>query len=709
MKKRIFAFAIALVAVVGLAGCKPEATSSSSSVVESSSTESAETTSVYTTPDLGGATLDVCINYYSSSTSMGITYQKTTPYLNLDGVTYSQNDLLPTWKQFGTNLNCSFRDAADYSKTSNNLQHGAIYTTPKAAEQPVFVNGTQQVDLYFNSSSNMSDAASQGDVAAITDHLQYMPNLTAFFQQNPSVYNQLKAADGKVYIAPYFDGLNTIEKMFIMNTKMVTDLLDAASPTYDTTTTITTAYTKSITYAANQKIPVVGTDGNATDITVNIASNIIDQQNALATKDGANLTTTLKAYLNATYGQYIGSGKLYEKLSDIYTSASACYNTDELIALMRCVKANPVYLTGGSTINVLFPRETNAANRIENIMQFATAFGIQGLTAESDRLYFDADGELQDARTTTASYTALTKLHSIYSEGLIVSDFASTTKTKYSSVSFTDGTGFMVYDYNATNTVYNATDVNGNGTASALSTNRIMPVLSPVTYWANDDHTTYKFTRHTEDARALKDGGWCVPANSDEKINAFKLMDYMFSTEGANLQDYGPASFVDGTITVAGETYPKIAAGVFAQITSTGAGWNNYYRIYVGSTQGLGHVRSNGLDYQVTNIYGREGLAKVKTAISAGVMSCALTYGDNGFNKVVPTFWSLSASEKTAATANISTLTTFWAQQKGFVGQNAVIQSGYASGQLETLLGLADTSNTEYLAVYRSNLESMDY
>lgn len=681
MKKRLAVFALAAVAafgVTGLASCG--GTKDSTSTVAASD-------------------LDVCLNYYTNGQSTGITYQGSSAYTNLDGLTYSKGDLLPTWKAFGEALNINFRDVADYSKTDNNAQHSAIYTTPASGTKFVTSSGAK-VDIYFNSAANMTSAATDGNLIALSDHLDSMPNLKAFFEANASTYKQLKQADGKVYIAPYFDGKDTIEKMFIMNTEFVEKLLDEATPSYDTTTTITTAYNAYINYGANEKIAVVGTDGAASEITVNVAKNIITTQNALQTKNGATLTDALKTYLTTTYGSYVGTGKLYSKLSEIYTSASACYNVDELIALMRCVKANPTYLTGGSTVNVLFPRQTNANNRVENIMQFASAWGVQGLCGEKDRLYFDKDGNLCDARTTEKSYTAMGYLHDIYTEGLIVSDFCSSTTTKYSEVSFTANTGFMVYDYNATNTVYNATDSNGNGTAGSKAT-KIRPVLAPVTVWANDDHSKYNFTRYTEDSRAVKSGGWCIPSNTDNLDGALRLFDYIFTAEGANLQDYGPSAFTDGTLTVAGATYAKINTNVFYRIAASGLGWNNWYRIYVGSTQGLGHVRSNGLDYQVTQMSGREGLANVQTAIAAGVMGCALSSNAAGFKACVPTFYSLTTAEVTAAEANISTLTSFWKQQKGEAGQNKVIKNGYASGELDSYKALFTTSNNEYLGAYK--------
>ena len=51
----------------------------------------------------------------------------------------------------------------------------------------------------------------------------------------------------------------------------------------------------------------------------------------------------------AEYKEALEDGT-YSKLSEIFTGAKACYNTDDLIALLRCVKANPKFLTGDQTM-----------------------------------------------------------------------------------------------------------------------------------------------------------------------------------------------------------------------------------------------------------------------------------------------------------------------------------------------------------------------
>lgn len=381
-----------------------------------------------------------------------------------------------------------------------------------------------------------------------------------------------------------------------------------------------------------------------------------------------------------------------------------------MIALLRCAVNNSVYLYGeAGKVQGLIPRG-EANNRIITILQFAQVWGVQGLTAESDYLYFDKDGNLCDARTTAKTYDALEKLSQLKAEGLIIDGWdqlGSKNGTKYTSSYLTgkDGAALMIYDYNATQAVNNKLDeATGIGTANAKYSG-IMPVLPPVTTWDNNtiSGSQYKYTRYTEDARAFKGAGSVVPLKDNvEQIKAAcQLIDYFYSEEGAVLQDYGTADYHNGTITVAGVQYPKIKAEVQAAINASGLGWNDWYRAAVGSTQGIGHVRSDGLDYQVTHPAGQKGLGNILSAISSGAVVCATTYRDLGFGATVPAKWDVSANAE-----SIQTLIDFWAQGSNNTHWRAVINGGWAGSETSraTLEALWTESNNTYLAHYRNLL-----
>lgn len=710
MKKKAALLGLSLVAGFALVGCNETGSSSESSTsggggIESSTTgtESSTTGTESSTRPTTNTTVNIVVNYKGQS---GISYRQDASYLGVNGKTYVKGDLLPVWEEVQKKFNVKIVDSTDYSKADDNSQFDAL--TANQAGKFKDANGNQ-VELVNGKPEKMSPAAERGELLAISDYLDQMPNFRAWLQKNKAVKQELQATDGKIYFAPYFDGKDDIEKMFLMNTTMVAKLLDSDTTTYDNNVTINNFYDAQVGGMSNEKITVVNKAGTGVEeITVNFtaANNPVTLQNALQTKNGVNLVKVLKDHIDAVYGAYIGEGKLYSKRSEIFTSQSACYNADELIALMRCAKANPKLLTGGNEIHVLFPR-TNEANRQRQILEFAQIWGVRGLSSEKDKLYFTPDGTLMDGRTQTATYDALELLNKLYKEQLIeqnyLSGYGGASKGDYRNAYMMAGTGFMNYDYNATSTVYDKT-----GTSTS-KTEGYMPILPPVVKWEDGSN---KYIRFSEDVRELKTGGWCIPNNcdADARDAALKIMDYFFSEEGANLQDYGPntTDYVDGTIDLAGKSYPKISEKLRTAMGTQN--WNDFYRKYVGATHGIGHVRSAGLDYQVTAPSGQIGLTNIQNAIKLGAMKIATSTGaedndDNYFYQTVFTNWSISTTADTAITSGTADMIALWREEKVEPCEysNIIINGFASSGKLSraTIEGLFATTNNLYLKAYR--------
>ena len=102
----------------------------------------------------------------------------------------------------------------------------------------------------------------------------------------------------------------------------------------------------------------------------------------------------------------------------------ACYNVDELIALMRVIKANPKLISGDANKEIVtFFVRGQADNRVNTINQMAQLWGVQGVSSAQQKLYFDANGKLHDAQTTIGTYEALEYISQMYEEGLIQQEF----------------------------------------------------------------------------------------------------------------------------------------------------------------------------------------------------------------------------------------------------------------------------------------------
>ncbi len=661
----------------------------------------------YVTPDLEGKTMNVYINYTGQ---YGATFtgkvSKFESYTNpIDGQTYRKGDLLPMWKEVQTQLKCKINDAVwevdEYVPVKDEDQH------LKLKDYANFKN----LDLVMLSNTSTNKLAADGKLLNLSKYMEYMPNYKAFLDANPAVKAEMTTADGEMFTLPYFDGINSPEHLFILNVELVEDLLDSENTNnFDTTPAKDTVYQPMIDTSKDFTVGI-SVNGKAKDLTVKKATNPVAAQNALTTKNGKTYADALRSYIDTAYMH----DKTFTKRSEVFTSEHACYTTDDLIALMRVAVNNNALLKSkyGYEKNVegFIPRE-GSNSRIDSVLWLMQIFGVQGIRgmAESDALYYDKAGNLCDGRTTAASYDGLAKLHQLYQEGLIISGFDAGDKTKYNSLYLTGKTGaaLCMFDYNATQTVNNKVDDNGIGTKDSKFS-KVMPVLPPLTKWENDNisPTKYAYTRYLESARANKKAGTIIPKhdNDADNIAACKLADYFYSKEGSLLQDYGPAAYRDGEIKIGQETFPKYRKKVITAVNESGLGWNNYCRMAMGTTQGIGHVRSNGVENQFTNAAGITGASNLSNAIASGVVNVALTSRKAGFGATVPAIWSSNPS--TENTNKVQSLIDFWSRGVGGSEWREVVLKGWegSSKTRASLEALFAQSAELYLSHYTALLK----
>ncbi len=706
-----------------------------------------------------GGELNISMNYQVKKVGQtGLTYQGTgTRKLDYANITLTKDTMLPTW----TCLQGKLNDKYSSEKTSNITFTDSCYydqSDYKKDFEQHWVNGFtdangKNVDLVMGGAKYYTQYANDGKLLAIDEYLDQMPNFKAWVEKNPDIWASMQHTDGHVYFTPYFDGLNSIEKMFLMNTSYVEKLLDGEIAEEDGNVNLAgTQYTPYVVETSEQTL-TVSVNGVCKTIIANFAeaNNAVKKQNDLSSKNGKTLVETLKAALIAEYGSAIskdaggtatGDAVVYTKLSEIFTGESACYNTDDLVALLRCVKTCPKTLTGnaGATMNPISPR-TAENKRTIDLVSLISLWGLKGNDSENGKLYYDVEGVLRDGRTTEATYSVgLDNLHKLYQEGLFVQNFTSDAggkamgSTEWRSTNIKNGTGFLYYDYNGTTSPFNDDVTTG-------SKGFAQPVLAPVVKWQADSSKTLnykgtnlagKYFRYSEANRALKDGGWCIPAESDNKGTALALMDYLFSEEGARIQDFGPDSGEYWTLKTAGKagntdyenavckinggTSPIIAEAVLNDVKSNSEGitWNDYYRAFIGSTQGIGHIREDSLDYQTTySQKSRDGLSNVQAAIKSGAMYLAQTSIDSNTSKFfvsVPQTISISSDDLTKINSQTEQVkqVTIWNSSDSKVlcpainwiltGESAV-STQYSSGK-SAMFADFDKINSVYLEAY---------
>ena len=604
------------------------------------------------------------------SRNSGISYNnaitKVDPINPIDGLYYTKGDILPAWKEITNKLGLSsIRDGGYYGQSDNQIRD--------ILRDSDFIGYNEKAtDIFSNTTSNLNILAAENKLVDLSKYLSSgkMPAFTRFLNNNPEILKDL-LIDDKLYYLPYFDGYQAVEESFIIDTALVEKLLDEELPdgTGELVAGVAAANDSKGLKGSPTAAPYI--DGNynyptatqisivdpntKTAVKVNVAqtSNIIKDQNALlSTTDGSAtgkaLINQFKTYAREAYGDIIDT--YYDgKISKMFTSIGACYNADDLVALLRIFKANPDVLYGSADaydeVVPVFARG-GADNRVYDILQFgATLYGVQGFGSGCETIFVGADGMLHDAKATTASYDMVLKLNSLYSEGLIAQDFfVKSTATKGFDTYFRKTAdnptfGLLEYDFTASqssaNDLYNAvgTDPSLRKTAacgfdfSKMEIKGIAPILSPLTYVSTnsfdsnqnlDDTEGKTIQRYYEENRAIKNYSWAIPYNSDNIDSAIALMDFMFTKEGWEIINFGPSDYWDYQNILGVET-PVIKDEVFEHIQTTGLDTWGYFRGVIGTTLNVAHYRPITLDLQTSSKYSQEAYINLVLACNLNV------------------------------------------------------------------------------------------
>ena len=555
-----------------------------------------------------------------------------------NGKTYNVGDLKPTWVEVENVLKVDFEDK---------------YTGTSASDQFKFwQDRLDEVDMVSGTASQLTENGVAGKLVDISKYLDHMPNFKAYLEANPIVRLSITGdtETGAIYFSPYFDGVNDIERMPLMRTDWVEKLLNGKGEfTADASKNLADAsYTPYMPTTGTVEIDVVKADGSGVEkITKNYtaAGNIIAKMNEELAKGavtGVQAVNMLRTYIDTAYNGYYG-----ENRADLFIGQNAAWDADELVALLRCVVANPQTLNGTDTVQGLFSREDNNNQRKVDMFRFAgTLFGVRGLESRQDYLYIGNDGLLHDARQEEATYVAIERMNAMAKEGLISTAFVKNEAGKTDSYLQNDN-GFMHYDYNQTQTVYNETKLQAG--------EKYMAVLVPVARW--NDGTGETFMRFTESWRSVKTDGWGISAagvaGDDDKLHAaLAIIDYAYSEKGMILMSYGPDEFIktkaDGsyvTFNFNGQQMPVIADSTYEELWTLADGnYTNYARMYLGST--LSFAKSQAFEYQCTHAVGKEGAGKISTAIGLGVIKHPeLAITENPWWTSVPTVLPNTADE----------------------------------------------------------------
>ncbi len=632
-----------------------------------------------------------------NSKSTGIAFDADTAGSGItlaDGNTYHSGDLKPTWVEVEKKLKVKFDNQYQGKKASDEW----AYWEAKLGE----------VDMVSGTASLLNAAGPQGKVVNIAEYLDSMPNFKAYLEANPIVRLSVTGdvTNGAIYFSPYFDGVNDIERMPLMRADWVMKLLDG-----DTAYTEgkdravnTSAYKPYMPTSGKKAIESLNAAGTATEtITKDYdnGGNIIQMMNEKTGLNGLEAVAMFRDYIDKTYNGYYGN-----KRSDLFLGYNACWDADEMVALLRCAVAN-MDDDDGNPISGLYSRETSSNQRQVDLFRFAgTLFGVRGLESRQDYLYVGTDGKLHDARQDEATYVAMEKMNAMYQEGLIIM-----TGTGKSETYLAKDAGLMSYDYSQTQTVYNETQLNQNDDKGE----KYCAAMVPVAKWNDGEE---KYMRFTESWRSVKTDGWAISAegvkgNQDKLYAALKLIDYAYSEEGQILMSYGPDAFIktkaDGsyeTFNFNGKQMPVISDATYQELWTRGKGsYTDYARKFLGST--LSFVKSQAFEYQCTHEVGKEGAKKLSAAIALGTIKHPeLALAQNAWYTSVPTVLPHTNAENTQISGytQLSSSGKF-SQNKGQYNMLLdIVKNGYTMAQTPEV-----TSRATALSVTKETWKAEDY
>ncbi len=617
-----------------------------------------------------------------------------------DGVTYHAGDLKPTWAEVEKRLGITIEDKYLGNTAANEFAY--------------WLEHMDEIDLVSGPTNSLTKAGEAGYLVDIAQYLDIMPNFRSYLENSSVVRLSITGNTdiGAFYFAPFLDGIDDLERMPLMRADWVEKLLDGSgvfsAPACKSIGE--TYYQPYMPTSGKIVVDVVKPDGTGVETIIknyNAAGNIIAKMNAAEKMAGVMAVNMLRDYIDEAYDGYYGT-----KRSDLFLGQNAAWDADELVALLRCVVANPQALNGTDSVQGIFTRDDENNQRRCDMFRFAgQLFGVRGLESRQEFLYLDTAGKLHDARQEAATYRALNRMHNMAQEGLIAESFLRG-DSMTSEQMLEHDMGFMHYDYNQTQTVYSRTKL------QADEGERYTAVIPPIACW-RDGTLGNKYIRFTESWRSVKTTGWAISkagvADDPNKLcAALKLIDYAYSDVGIVLMSYGPDAFIktndDGsyvTFSFHGAPRPQITDAAYDEMWGkAGGSYTNYARRYLGSA--LGFIKSQAFEYQCMSAVGREGADRISAALVFSVIRHPeLDITKNLWYASVPTVFPVTSREMDLLSIHPELEESF-SQSKG--GRNllvdAIVNGCGAPGRLAIQVR-DEMGGKEYLEVKQSAWERL--
>lgn len=570
-----------------------------------------------------------------------VTYEQSTPYVSLNGQTYSKGDFLPIMQRIGEKLNVNWIDSK-------------VATGNAAIWQEHFASDFANVDLTTGPASEMAKVGMEGKLIDFSKYLEQMPNYKAFLDANPSVKQSATAYDGGMYFMPSFDGYNELRVMQIARIDWIKDILDAPNTDqFDATqTAVPTNYvTVNKAGAEAYSVKVANTDGTTRTVDKQRETNIINLLRNAGTQSGKALADIFRNYIIETYGGSLAANG-YEKWSDVFAGVDASYDMDELVGLMYVIQANPNYIlreTEGKIekIHFWFPRQQTAGSHNRSYVTSIEMFGLRWNT------YIDENNQIKDSRGGTVAETekfidTTNKISQLYKDGLITPETFATNEVRQELITGnTKQFGFMIYDYNGST----SNDQLINEGKKADPTLEMGIILPPVNEWFEDEWFAF-----SSETRNLQSGATAIPkrieSDPQKLARIIYYLDQLYNFNElesfGTITVFGPKEWLTGeTIEYNNDKVWLLKDEANQEMLSVANGhMSNYVTNYLGFSAS-GVYRTLGREYLSLGEQAKQGIEKLNTAVQAGAVRLPGVYNETdaakaSWYKLIPGFFPLA-------------------------------------------------------------------
>ena len=374
----------------------------------------------------------------------------------------------------------------------------------------------EDADIVIGEIADLTVLAGQGKLLDLSMNMSSMPNLRGYLSANADArLGFLSGGYGESYVLPTYDYGFLPTRLPMIRADLVSLLLDGEGMLEaEGTGVLTDFYCMPVMPTSGvYEVDILSESGlGATAILKNVSrsGNILEIMNfaiSYGALSGVDAVNMLRTYIDEAYDGFYG-----ERRSDLYIGERAAWDADELVALLRCIRACADIL-GISEGECGIASLSGGAD----IVSLASLLcGVKGLDSSDSLFYVTSDGELVDARYTDGADAVLRFVHRLICEGLIADE---------------GEVGALVYGMSE--------DACYRGGVAYTAMN--VPV-SQITVRYTD-----RITRYCESMYIAHGASMAVSravAEDEEKMAwAASLIDYLYSAEGEKVMRHGASEY----------------------------------------------------------------------------------------------------------------------------------------------------------------------